>query len=534
MEREWNGNEKRNGGGKGKQRMVAVIGAGAAGCMAALAAAEAGAQVLLFDRNEKIGKKIYATGNGRCNLTNSRMEPDCYYQSRIVREMAGGLADRRGAEKDGRSRAVSTDSAAGEIRRGGSPERDSASDWGGAQALRRMEGFSNRELLAFLEKRGIYCHERDGYWYPRTDQAATIAAFFERELRAAGVRLFLNTEVRNIRSEASGRELRTDAGKLTGKEATAGGQAIAGQETGNFHIEGKDGGAYHADAVVLACGGMVSREFGCLGDGYRFAESFGHRIIPPAPALTALRCADPLLKRAAGVRCEAAATLCIGEVPVRTERGEVQMAEYGLSGIPVFQLSRLAAQMLWQEETGQKMPVPEQRTARTGQIVRAGCETARSEAECLTVRLDFLPELTEVQWEAEKGRRLARRERNETLDTIFLGLVNRKLLDYLLAGRGLCAENKSGKLSREKLEAVLDDMRAKSVPVTGVNPFDKAQTTAGGVSLTETDDGFQSRRQPGLYLVGELLDVDGICGGYNLQWAFAGGYLAGTAAGRVL
>ena len=463
------------------------------------------------------------------------MEPDCYYVGASCRN------DLAGSFSCGQSASVT----------------------GGAEALRRMAGFTNRDLLSFFARRGVYCHERDGYWYPRTDQAATVAALFERELRSAGVELHLNEAVREMERRGNG----------------------------SFYQIVTEKGRYVADAVILATGGTVSKAFGCLGDGYRLAARLGHTVRAPHPALTFLRCGDPLLKRAAGVRCDAAVTLRAGGRALRTERGELQITEQGLSGIPVFQLSRLATERLDAKCAAIEAPVevfieieidflPEWRENAAAENGAANRHISRRGAKGNGGKLGGKNGLatdadSHGAWQRECARRMAQTE-NVTLDLFFLGLVHRKALDYLLAREGLCAENKSGKLlaeeaGRAKLRRVLERMRCLRLPVGGAisgdgeagrrasaahgnvsagsgqaargrvfegsalsaysaASFEKAQVTAGGVPLAEVDDTFQSRKSPNLYLTGELLDVDGICGGYNLQWAFSGGAIAGRAA----
>ena len=143
-------------------------------------------------------------------------------------------------------------------------------------------------------------------------------------------------------------------------------------------------------------------------------------------------------------------------------------------------------------------------------------------------RIDFLPDFTDGMWETEKARRLSE-DRNCMLAAYLLGLVNRRVLDLILQGYGLQAEKKAAGLSQEELCEIMESMRAYEISVGGTGTFEQAQVTRGGVPLGETDENLQSLFEPGLYLAGELLDVDGICGGYNLQWAMTSGWIAGGA-----
>jgi predicted Rossmann fold flavoprotein len=254
-----------------------------------------------------------------------------------------------------------------------------------------------------------------------------------------------------------------------------------------------------ADRVILCTGGLAGPAFGCSGDGYALAESLGHSRIPTVPALTPLLCPEKALKLAAGVRCPAAITLvCDGEA-AGSEQGELQIVETAVSGIPVFQLSRLAGYAL-----------------RDGREVR--------------IRADFLPGMPEEEWQKQADLRL-RDGRNQTLEQLFMGLVHPKLLRFILNRLGLVSEQKRAGVKTEQIRQVLELMRGLDFEITGLTGYEKAQVTAGGIPLTETDpDTMESLVCPGLYLAGELLDADGICGGYNLQWAMTGGLLAGRAA----
>ena len=219
------------------------------------------------------------------------------------------------------------------------------------------------------------------------------------------------------------------------------------------------------------------------------------------PSLTQLVCGCPWLKRAAGVRCHASVCLTDRDgqvIPGTLEDGEVQMTDYGISGIRVFEISGRAAQSL-------------------------------AEKEKIRVRIDFLPEYTDQEFEKEISWRMGE-SRDQMLSDLLLGLANKKVIDLLLASEGLQAEMKARRLSDADLTALLRKLRAFDLDVTDVRSFENAQVTSGGIPLAEISSRFESVLCPGLYLAGELLDVDGRCGGYNLQWAMSSGYQAGQAA----
>lgn len=416
---------------------VAVIGGGASGCMAAITAAQAGADVHIFEKNEKPGKKLYATGNGRCNLTNLHMDDSCYHT--------------RTADKNGSSLIHSA-----------------------------IERYSPADQIRFFADLGVPVYDRDGYVYPRTNQAQTVVRALEKRIAALGIRVHTGCPVRKIRRSQQG---------------TKADDAV-------FYVDCNDREARAFDTVILCTGGMAGPQYGTTGDGYRLAASFSHRIRTPLPALTALECKGQFLKRAAGVRCRAAVTLYTGndkkQIREGREEGEVQMTDYGISGIPVMQISGMAARLL---ESKQRV----------------------------FVQIDFLPEFSDSAFSDEIKRRM-KEDRSQMLGDLFLGLVHKKILDLLLAEKGLQAEMKARRIDDAGIRQILQSMREYTLEVIQVKSFKQAQVTSGGIPLEETDADFQSRLQPGLFFAGEVLDVDGRCGGYNLQWAFATGYIAGLAA----
>lgn len=416
---------------------VAVIGGGASGCMAAITAAQAGADVHIFEKNEKPGKKLYATGNGRCNLTNLHMDDSCYHT--------------RTADKNGSSLIHSA-----------------------------IERYSPADQIRFFADLGVPVYDRDGYVYPRTNQAQTVVRALEKRIAALGIRVHTGCPVRKIRRSQQG---------------TKADDAV-------FYVDCNDREARAFDTVILCTGGMAGPQYGTTGDGYRLAASFSHRIRTPLPALTALECKGQFLKRAAGVRCRAAVTLYTGndkkQIREGREEGEVQMTDYGISGIPVMQISGMAARLL---ESKQRV----------------------------FVQIDFLPEFSDSAFSDEIERRM-REDRSQMLGDLFLGLVHKKILDLLLAEKGLQAEMKARRIDDAGIRQILQSMREYTLEVIQVKSFKQAQVTSGGILLEDTDADFQSRLQLGLFFAGEVLDVDGRCGGYNLQWAFATGYIAGLAA----
>ncbi len=399
-------------------REIAVIGGGPAGMTAAIKAAEAGAFVTLYEGNDRVGKKILSTGNGRCNFSNEKMGAQYYYGS--GRELVAHILERFGA------------------------------DW----------------TAAFFEELGMRIKSRDGYLYPASDQASTVLDLLRYELTRKEIKVHTGERITKIRSQ-------------NGK------WILLPQQT-----------SY--DAVILACGGCAAPETGSDGNGFALAEKLGHRIISPVPALCALRCREKFYKQVAGVRCDAEVTLFVEGQAVASERGELQLTDYGLSGIPVFQLSRHAAKAL-------------------------------REKKHVTARVSFLPDLDEEACKAFFEKRLAVQAEDEM--TAFLtGIVNKKINILLLKLAGIRENERAGTVNAAAFARLIRLYGGLETEIVDTNGFDRAQVCAGGVDCSEVTQRLMSKKLPGLYFAGEILDVDGICGGYNLQWAFASGTAAGEAA----
>ena len=418
---------------------IVVIGAGPSGCMAALSASkiltrERRQGICLIEASDLIGRKIYSTGNGRCNLANLKLSEQSY--------MVDGSAPDEGF----------------------------------------MKFFSLRDagwLTGWLRSRGFHTHDRDGLVYPVSDQASALAAFFERELAQAGVRVMTGLRVTGI-SIPDG--------------INNGGQFVVSTEAGKFS----------AAKLIMCCGGMAAPGLGGTDDGIKMMERAGHEIHEPYPALVPLLCHDPRLKTVKGVRCTAGAVLYdgISGEPVCGDTGEIQLLQDALSGIPVFQLSAAAGLLLKQ--------------GRRPYIV-----------------IDFLPgrDSRFLEEEFELRRRMPD---DLTLGAVLLGLVNDKVLRMILADEGLQPEMKKRRISDDILMDILKRMKAVKFSIAGSAGYDRAQLMAGGVSMKELNEDMSSRIVPGLYAAGELCDVNGLCGGYNLQWAMISGAVAGESAAASL
>ena len=419
---------KRN---ENRKRTVAVIGGGAAGMMAAIEAARAGAIVTLIEKNPQLGKKLATTGNGRCNYTNLDM------------------GDRIGGKF-----------------RGFHPEF----------AASALDALPPEAVLDWFRAIGVEPRFRGSYVYPNSDQASAVVDALREELHRLSVKVHYNAEVKSV-------------------------QRV---EDGFFLIQCTDA-VVKADRVILAAGSKAAPKTGSNGDGYFIARKLGHTIVPYVPALCGIRCAGDAFRALAGIRTEAALEFVVDGHCVDREAGELQLVDYGISGIPVFQLSRYAAYAL-------------------------------QEGKKAAVYINFLPGFTEevedpkdraVQLFRQRQQRLAGRK----MESFFTGLLHQKLGQLLLRMANVRPELPVTELSEKQLRSLASlSVRFKAECVE-MNGFQQAQVVAGGVDTTEVDsDTMASRLVPGLYFAGEVLDIDGICGGYNLQWAWASGFVAGRHA----
>lgn len=455
-----------------RKRTVAVIGGGAAGMMAAIEAARAGAIVTLIEKNPQLGKKLATTGNGRCNYTNLDME------------------DRIGGKF-----------------RGFHPEF----------ATPALDALPPEAVLDWFRAIGVEPRFRGSYVYPNSDQASAVVDSLREELHRLSVKVHYNAEVKSVQ------RIDTDAGY--------------------FMIQCTDA-VVKADRVILAAGSKAAPKTGSNGDGYFIARKLGHTIVPYVPALCGIRCAGDAFRALAGIRTEASLELVVDGHSVDREVGELQLVDYGISGIPVFQLSRYAAYAL---QEGKKAAVyinflpgfteagavrDSKRASSASGIstievsAAKNAQNPRAEVSCCAAKAEDPKDLA-VQLYQQRQERLSRRK----MESFFTGLLHQKLGQLLLRMASVRPELPVAELSEKQLRSLASlSVRFKAECVE-MNGFLQAQVVAGGVDTTEVDPGtMASRLVPGLYFAGEVLDIDGICGGYNLQWAWASGFVAGRHA----
>lgn len=408
-----------------RKKKIAVIGAGPAGMTAAIAAARKGAEVTMFEQKDRVGKKILVTGNGKCNLTNTDLNPLFYH--------------------------------------GTHPEF----------AEEILKRFPLKDTVAFFTGLGIYTKNRNGGLYPYSEQASAVLDALRMELRRLSICV------------------RTECGIME----------ISPRGEQGFLVTDRQGTKYDFDRVILAAGSKAAPKTGSDGSGYKLAKKLGIHVIKPLPALTQLKSSLSWFKGVAGVRCDALLTLTADGNVLAKERGELQLTNYGLSGIPAFQLSGQAARAL-------------------------------DDRKNVTVQIHFLPEFDQMEDMSYLEQFIAGRFQNpdKTCSEALTGLFHKKLGVFFLREAGIRAELPASRLSKEKLSGLMDVITQCQVPIDSVNSFEHAQTCSGGIDTDELDFHLQVKKIPGLYAVGELIDIDGACGGYNLQWAWSTGQIAGVNA----
>ena len=396
---------------------VLIVGAGASGMLAALTAARCGHEALLFERQSRVGRKLAATGNGRCNLTNTSASAEHYHGE--------DPSFVRGA----------------------------------------LEALTVPDTLALFRGIGLLTREEyGGRVYPLSNSANSVTDTLRFALEAEGVKLISGDRVRSLERTRSG-----------------------------FAVSTESGASVCGDAAIVACGGLAGEKLGGGKDGYELLKSLGHSRTALYPALAQITTAPEYPRSLKGVKADCAMTVYQGRTPLASSSGEALFAETGVSGPAAFDLART--------------------------VSRAG--------EGLVLSLDLLRGYS-------FGEVLAHlRSRQEaapgiTAGEAFIGAVPNRLARMLAKYAGLKQDAPIATLDSRALKALAGAAKRFDLPVRGTDGFGSAQVTSGGIRTAEFDPlTMRSRLVPGLYACGEVLDIDGDCGGYNLQWAWSSGALAG-------
>ena len=435
-----------------KNYKIGIIGGGAAGLLAAVLLARAGFAVTILEKNDKIGKKLLITGNGRCNLSN-RQAAAGHYFSRSG-DLAGGI-------------------------------------------LRR---FPVEKTLAVFESLGITARELEGgKLYPYSLEAKTVVKAFLYQMEYLGIEVIYGAEVTALRKKENWQVFyrqkdlaesdRPEKNKL-GKDKFSKNKALSEPKSRIFQD------------IILCTGGMSYAVSGSDGQGYELAGGLGHSLIPPRPAIVQLVMREksfPYYKHLQGTKTEAALTLCDSQNQVlRRERGELLFTAYGVSGPPVLLLSTTAAY-------------------------------AWAEGKRLKLAVNFLPEM-----EKEEVCRFVR-EKLKTLpyfsvERLLEMFLPNRLVGVLLKHTDIPAGKTAAEISEKEQHKIVSFLTELELEAEKPYQWQQAQVTAGGISCREVDAAtLESKKAAGLYLIGEILDVDGDCGGFNLQWAWSSAMAAAAA-----
>ena len=402
--------------------VIGIIGGGASGMAAALAASEnKDARVVLLERQARVGRKLSATGNGRCNLTNLHAATGGYH----------------GDEADFSAYAIAK--------------------------------FGPEETLSWFRQMGLFTVAEDsGRVYPYSDQANSVVDVLRFALERENITVNLGFEVEKIKKTEEG-----------------------------FRVESKEE-ALVFDKLIIACGGLAGTKLGGTMSGYKLLRSCGHRCTRLRPTLVQLRSSWSGVSALKGVRCNCRAAILHNGALHSESTGELQFTEYGLSGPVIFEISRDACQ--------------------------GGGDW--------TARLDFLPDMDE---NTLKNELLRRKNTKLPVSELLTGILHNRLGRVITQDMGISGYVPVSQLEESEIAAVSHGVKHFQVALTEPLGMDSAQVTAGGIVTKEFDAAtMESRLVPGLYACGEVLDVDGDCGGYNLQWAWSSGRLAGYHAGGLL
>ena len=409
---------------------VIVVGGGAAGMFAAIAAAKNGHQVTLYEKNEKLGKKIFITGKGRCNITNA-------------------------ADMEELFDAVVTNSKF---------------------LYSSFYGYTNQNVIDFFEDAGVPVKiERGNRVFPISDHSSDVIRALEREMKKVGVKVCLNTEVKSVEAEK-----------------------------GKFDkVVLKDTTTQTADACIVATGGLSYRSTGSTGDGFRFAENVGHKVTQCFPSLVPMETKEPWICELQGLSLRnVEAKILDGKKELYKDFGEMLFTHFGVSGPLIISASSYVGKK-FMDKNGQKKE--------------------------LTLEIDLKPALTEEQLD-QRVLRDFEENHNRQFKNAITKLFPTKLIPVMLELGGIDPEKKVNSIEKEERKQFVHLMKHFRMTLTGLRDYPEAIITKGGVNVKEIDPGtMESKLVKGLYFAGEVLDLDALTGGFNLQIAWSTGYAAGNA-----
>ena len=401
---------------------VIVVGGGAAGMFAAIAAAKNGHQVTLYEKNEKLGKKIFITGKGRCNITNA-------------------------ADMEELFDAVVTNSKF---------------------LYSSFYGYTNQNVIDFFEDAGVPVKiERGNRVFPISDHSSDVIRALEREMKKVGVKVCLNTEVKSVEAEK-----------------------------GKFNkVVLKDTTTQTADACIVATGGLSYRSTGSTGDGFRFAENVGHKVTQCFPSLVPMETKEPWICELQGLSLRnVEAKILDGKKELYKDFGEMLFTHFGVSGPLIISASSYVGKK-FMDKNGQKKE--------------------------LTLEIDLKPALTEEQLD-QRVLRDFEENHNRQFKNAITKLFPTKLIPVMLELGGIDPEKKVNSIEKEERKQFVHLIKHFRMTLTGLRDYPEAIITKGGVNVKEIDPGtMESKLVKGLYFAGEVLDLDALTGGFNLQIAWS-------------
>ncbi|MCQ4924573.1 NAD(P)/FAD-dependent oxidoreductase [Tissierella carlieri] len=405
-------------------KRIIIIGGGAAGMMAALSAKKNGGEIIILERNDRVGKKLLATGNGRCNYTNRNLSINNYH--------------------------------------GNNPEF----------AYSALSEFNVEMTMEFFERLGITpAIEDNGKVFPLSFQSSSMLDVLRYEIETQEIELITEAQVSEIKKRKK------------------------------FTIILKDKRTFEGDKVIIATGGMALPSSGSDGNGYTLCKKLGHTVTDVFPGLVQLKLESGFLKSLDGVKFLGVAGIYVDNKLILEDSGDILFTSYGISGPPILQLSRTALEYI---NKGKSVEL------------RVSIIHTRSQEELfqyLVNRFNF--------------------NDKKTVEIGLIGLINKRLIIPILKELNIDKNKNLEFLSKDEIRKLSQILTSWHFKVIGSQSWGNAQVTAGGVNTDEIDSKtMESKIVEGLYIVGELLDIDGDCGGFNLQWAWSSGYIAGLNAAK--
>ena len=394
---------------------VVIVGGGASGLSAAITAARNGKDVTLIERNNKCGKKILITGNGRCNFWNTDVDLSHFHSSNsnLLKEF---ITDER-----------------------------------------------KNSILKFFDSLGLTYKTKNGYYYPFSNQAFTIENALLSECKKLNIKIINDITVEKIIKKDCF-IINPDKEKITAKN------------------------------IIIATGSKAAPKTGSDGLGYEISKSLGHNIITPLPSLVQLKADEPYFKNWSGIRTDVKVNLLINHKYIKSETGEVQLTNYGVSGICIFNISGEAAKALNQNKN-------------------------------VIISINFIPFASNPKTFLQN---LNKNSYHKTISELLEGILHYKLIDIILKKAHLKRDLLLTTLTDNELNNLIKTLTDFQIKILDTHTLDHAQVCSGGIPLTEINSKtLESLKVKNLYFTGEIIDIDGDCGGYNLGWAWMSGIIAG-------